>query len=43
MIEHNKLMKKVGLYCFNVENIITNNVKLSGNAGLDIIEERSGE
>jgi len=43
MIEHNFKMKNAGLYCFNVEKIITNNVEFIGNLGENIIVERSDE
>lgn len=43
MIEHNFKMKNAGLYCFNVEKIITNNVEFVGNLGENIIVERSDE
>lgn len=41
MIEHNFTMKNKGLYCFNVCNVITNNVKFIGVDGKEIIEEES--
>lgn len=41
MIEHNFKMKNNGLYCFNVEHVIINNVKFDGVDGLELIEERS--
>lgn len=43
MIEHNFKMKNAGLYCFNVEKIITKNVEFVGNLGENIVVERSGE
>ena len=41
MIEHNFKMKKNGIYAFNVENIITNNVIFIGNDGEEIRKEES--
>jgi len=41
MIEHNFKMKNAGLYCFNVEKIITKDVEFIGNLGENIIVERS--
>lgn len=41
MIEHNFTMKNKGLYCFNVEKVITKNVTFDGVDGMSIIEERS--
>ncbi len=37
MIEHNFKLKNAGLYCFNVENIITKGVQFIGNQGENII------
>lgn len=39
MIEHNFKLKNAGLYCLNVENIITNNVTFKGINGDYIIKE----
>lgn len=41
MIEHNFKMKGVGIYSFNVDRIITNNVTFTGCIGDEIIEKRS--
>lgn len=38
MIEHNFKLKNAGLYCFNVEKIITKNVTFQGTATKEIIE-----
>lgn len=43
MIEHNFKMCKKGIYAFNVDKIIMNNVDFNGNSGKILEEERSGE
>ena len=39
MIEHNFKLRKAGLYCFNVKNIITNNVSFNGVDGEEILKK----
>lgn len=43
MIEHNFKLKNAGLYCFNVESIITNHVVFKGNRNEEIIRIESEE
>ncbi|MBQ3253821.1 MAG: glycoside hydrolase family 28 protein [Acholeplasmatales bacterium] len=43
MIEHNFKMCKKGIYAFNVDKIIMNNVDFNGNSGKILEEERSVE
>ncbi len=41
MIEHNFKLKNAGLYCFNIDKVITNNVEFNGNETEEIINIES--